>query len=124
MSRPSVATTVSIRITEKTAADPVRKRVSVPPSDSVVLDWWAAQTDPGISVRLLIHEEVQAHGSIDRVNRIGLHRPDPSPSPTLPPSGASSEIASALAQLHTLLGDNWAPVLEALANEARIEIRS
>jgi hypothetical protein len=83
--------------TRGTALDIVRKRVSVPASDQVVLDWFAAQVSPSASVRLLIHEEVAQHGTVDRMNRIGVQPPATTTSPT--------DGAEELARLRTELAD-------------------
>lgn len=69
-------TNINIRITDGADTESVRKRVSLPASDQVVLDWWDGQLNPSLSVRLLIHEEAKQHGSVDRVNRIGSGAPD------------------------------------------------
>ncbi|ROR76087.1 hypothetical protein SAMN06295974_3765 [Plantibacter flavus] len=39
-----------------------RKRISIPKADASVLDWWSSQTDPGLSIRLLIRSEIERNG--------------------------------------------------------------
>ncbi|MCI4659754.1 hypothetical protein [Cryobacterium zhongshanensis] len=65
-------TSISIRITE--SRGPVRRRVNIPQSDVKTQDWWDAQGDVSTSLRLLVLEEVAAHGIVDRVNRTGSRR--------------------------------------------------
>ena len=89
-----MSTTVSIHITEDAPVtvrksvpaswakpESVRKRVSIPPSDLLVLEWWDAQVDPSTSIRLLIHEEASTNGVVDRMNRIGASIPAETPEP-------------------------------------------
>jgi len=42
-----------------------RKRISIPKADKSVLEWWEAQKDPGLSVRLLIRTEIERSGNLD-----------------------------------------------------------
>jgi hypothetical protein len=42
-----------------------RKRISIPRADQSALDWWEAQHDVGLSVRLLIRAEIERSGYVD-----------------------------------------------------------
>lgn len=42
-----------------------RKRLSIPKVDESVLQWWNAQHDPGLSVRMLIRGEIERNGITD-----------------------------------------------------------
>lgn len=42
-----------------------RKRISIPKVDQSVLDWWDAQHDVGLSVRMLIRAEIERSGYAD-----------------------------------------------------------
>lgn len=42
-----------------------RKRTSIPKVDDSVLEWWEAQHDAGLSVRLLIRAEIERSGFLD-----------------------------------------------------------
>jgi len=42
-----------------------RKRISIPKADKSVLAWWASQRDPGLSVRLLVRDEIERSGNSD-----------------------------------------------------------
>lgn len=44
---------------------PVRKRVSIPATDVSTLEWFAAQEDPSVSVRLVIRDWITRHGAGD-----------------------------------------------------------
>lgn len=46
-----------------------RKRLSIPRADESVLEWWDAQTDPALSVRLLIRGEIERNGYTDTAYR-------------------------------------------------------
>lgn len=48
---------------------PVRKRVSYPEADSTTQQWWDAQADPSVSVRLLLRADVERNGYTDVMNR-------------------------------------------------------
>jgi len=43
----------------------VRKRLSIPKVDASVLQWWDAQHDPALSVRLLVRAEIERNGYAD-----------------------------------------------------------
>ncbi|WP_311245401.1 MULTISPECIES: hypothetical protein [unclassified Microbacterium] len=120
MSSQTTTTNISIRVTQRTSEESVRRRVSIPPSDSVVLDWWDTQVDPGLSVRLLIHEEVQAHGLVDRMNRIGASAaPQTAPAATAAAGTTIPDhVAAAIAQIRSL-NDHWGPLFDDLVREAR-----
>lgn len=42
-----------------------RKRLSIPKVDQSSLEWWAAQHDVGLSVRMLIRAEIERNGYAD-----------------------------------------------------------
>lgn len=46
-----------------------RKRISIPKADESSLAWWNTQKDPGLSVRLLIRNEIQRSGYTDTAFR-------------------------------------------------------
>jgi hypothetical protein len=46
-----------------------RKRISIPKADESVLSWWEKQKDPGLSVRLLIRNEIERSGYTDAAYR-------------------------------------------------------
>lgn len=46
-----------------------RKRVSIPRADESVLAWWEAQKDPGLSIRILIRDEIRRSGYTDAAYR-------------------------------------------------------
>jgi hypothetical protein len=46
-----------------------RKQVSIPREDTSVLQWWDAQRDPGMSLRLIIRAEIERSGYVDHANR-------------------------------------------------------
>lgn len=50
-------------------AQGIRPRISIPGADVSVLEWWAAQDDPSLSVRLLIRQEMKLNGVTDRAMR-------------------------------------------------------
>ena len=52
-----------------------RKRISIPKADVSSLEWWKAQKDPGLSVRLLIRNEIERSGYIDVAFRPVTQRP-------------------------------------------------
>lgn len=68
---PTKKTVIRATITESTIPDSIRKRVQFPASDQIVADWIDAQDNLSLSMRLMIHDEVNSHGIRDRVNRIG-----------------------------------------------------
>lgn len=115
-------TDVHVRITEKTLTNTVRKRVQFPTSDLVVAAWLEAQENLSVSIRLLIHDEVAAHGTHDRVNRIGSgaagaqSNAAPAPSPTSPVPGAS-DIAAFLARVEDLR-TTFSPLLSHLGDKS------
>ncbi|MCI4659737.1 hypothetical protein [Cryobacterium zhongshanensis] len=46
-----------------------RKRISIPKADDSVLAWWDVQKDSGLSVRLLIRNEIERNGYTDAAYR-------------------------------------------------------
>jgi hypothetical protein len=80
-----MATSINIRISDH--REPVRKRISIPQSDTGTQDWWDAQRDPATSIRLLILQEVSANGFVDRVNKFGT-RPSSAPVAAAPAPAA------------------------------------
>lgn len=42
-----------------------RKRISIPKADESVLKWWESQHDVGLSVRMLIRNEIERSGYVD-----------------------------------------------------------
>jgi hypothetical protein len=46
-----------------------RKRISIPKADESVLAWWDAQKDTGLSVRLLVRNEIERNGYADTAYR-------------------------------------------------------
>ncbi|MFF2053744.1 hypothetical protein ACFVU2_19225 [Leifsonia sp. NPDC058194] len=42
-----------------------RKRISIPKADESVLTWWEKQNDVGLSVRMLIRNEIERNGYVD-----------------------------------------------------------
>lgn len=52
-----------------------RKRVSIPKADESVLAWWEAQKDPGLSIRLLIRNEIERSGYSDTAFRPVMQLP-------------------------------------------------
>lgn len=42
-----------------------RVRFSVPVADTAVFEWLAAQSTPSVSIRMLIHEQVENQGFLD-----------------------------------------------------------
>lgn len=42
-----------------------RKRLSIPQADESVLTWWNLQNDVGLSVRMLIRNEIERNGYVD-----------------------------------------------------------
>lgn len=46
-----------------------RKRISIPKADDSVLAWWEVQKDSGLSVRLLIRNEIERNGYTDAAFR-------------------------------------------------------
>lgn len=46
-----------------------RKRISIPKADESVLAWWDSQKDPGLSVRLLVRNEIERNGYTDTAYR-------------------------------------------------------
>ena len=53
-------------VTKNTAEETSeRKRISIPKADESVLEWWTTQHDPGLSIRLLIRNEIERSGYSD-----------------------------------------------------------
>jgi hypothetical protein len=46
-----------------------RKRISIPKADASVLQWWDSQQDIGMSLRILIRNEIERSGYADLVYR-------------------------------------------------------
>lgn len=53
----------------KTTVASERKRLSIPRADESVLEWWEAQADPALSIRLLIRNEIERNGFTDTAFR-------------------------------------------------------
>jgi hypothetical protein len=53
----------------KTEDNSERKRISIPKADESSLAWWDEQKDPGLSVRLLIRNEIERNGFSDTAFR-------------------------------------------------------
>jgi hypothetical protein len=66
ISKESVITVATKSPTEDTSD---RKRISIPKADESVLAWWDAQKDPGLSVRLLVRNEIERSGYTDLAYR-------------------------------------------------------
>ena len=52
-----------------------RKRISIPPVDVSVREWWEKQHDPGLSVRMLIRAEIERNGFSDVAYRPVAQQP-------------------------------------------------
>lgn len=116
MSTRTVRATSTVEITEtgvaatrrrmKASKTPIivseRKRVSIPLTDTATLKWWSLQHDVATSLRLLILEEVAAHGYTDRLDRIAAAATSTAmpAAPTADPRDA--EIARLLVELEDL----------------------
>lgn len=48
---------------------PFRRTVSFPRNDVSTLEWWAAQEDPSLSIKMLIRAEIERYGYTDTANR-------------------------------------------------------
>lgn len=48
---------------------PYRKTFAFPKTDESTAQWWDAQADPSLSVKLLIRSEIERHGYTDTANR-------------------------------------------------------
>lgn len=110
----TTATFETVR-TESTTGDPdaiLRKRISIPVVDADTLAWWEAQQNVSFSLRVMILEEVGAHGYADRIARIARPAapsgpPAPAATPAPPASSATGdprdvEIARLNAELEDL----------------------
>lgn len=108
-------TEIHTTIVESIFPDTIRKRFSYPASDHIVSDWIEAQDNLSLSLRLMIHDEVKAHGLQDRVNRVGAPAANPAVSPS-PDMSEAEAIARLLAQdnIRDLIG----PLLTSLAAAA------
>lgn len=75
----------------------IRRRVSFPEADESTLGWWELQDDPGLSIRLLIRDEIERNGYTDYANRPVAQKPRPGrpPKTSVPASvpGTVSELA-------------------------------
>lgn len=75
----------------------IRRRVSFPEADESTLGWWELQDDPGLSIRLLIRDEIERNGYTDYANRPVAQKPRPGrpPKTSVPASvpGTASEQA-------------------------------
>ena len=62
---------MATKIATRTSADETseRKRISIPKADESVLAWWDEQKDSGLSVRLLIRNEIERSGYTDTAFR-------------------------------------------------------
>jgi len=88
--RTKTTATIETVRTESTTGDPdaiLRKRISIPVVDADTLAWWEAQQNVSFSLRVMILEEVGAHGYADRIARIA--RPT---APSGPPAPAATPV--------------------------------
>jgi hypothetical protein len=94
--RTKTTATIETVRTESTTGDPdaiLRKRISIPVVDADTLAWWEAQQNVSFSLRVMILEEVGAHGYADRIARIArpaasAAMPQPAAMP-VPPQAAT-----------------------------------
>lgn len=78
-------------VAKSTAEDaPARKRISIPPVDVSVIEWWEAQHDASLSVRMLIRAEIERSGYTDVAYRPVTQQPKRGR-----PPGSASEGESA-----------------------------
>lgn len=91
-----MTTTIHIQITEEVHV-PTRRHVQTPADDKIVQDWFEIQKNPSASVRMLIHDDVMAHGMGDRITRakFGSAVPTQPVSPPAPTPAASPAPAQA-----------------------------
>lgn len=66
--------------------EPLRRRISIPQVDTSTQQWWEAQDDPSVSIRLLIREEIEKNGYVDKLN----HPVEQQPRRGRPPAAASA----------------------------------
>ncbi len=66
--------------------EPLRRRVSIPHVDTSTQQWWDCQDDPSTSIRLLIREEIERNGYVDKMN----HPVQQQPRRGRPPGRANS----------------------------------
>lgn len=67
--------------------EPLRRRISIPQVDTSTQRWWEAQDDPSVSIRLLIREEIEKNGYVDKLN----HPVEQQPRRGRPPAGAERQ---------------------------------
>lgn len=109
---PTTTITASSTITIRQTPDvSVRKRVSIPATDTATLAWWDAQDDVATSLRLMILEEVAAYGYADRLARIVVPvQPAASQAATSSASTGSDPRDEEIARLRLQLADLHAKV--------------
>lgn len=120
----SMKTVITI---EAVQAPPSRRWITIPVSDRVTQGWWERQVDPSTSVRMLILDEAQTHGLVDRMGRIGMpaaSAPQPAApapvAPVTPPAQTAAPAATAAAGHPTLLTDPREVELELMREELRV----
>lgn len=64
--------------------EPLRRRISIPQVDTSTQRWWETQDDPSVSIRLLIREEIEKNGYVDKLN----HPVEQQPRRGRPPASA------------------------------------
>lgn len=71
-----------------TRPEPLRRRVSIPHVDTSTQQWWDCQDDPSTSIRLLIREEIERNGYVDKMN----HPVQQQPRRGRPPGRATNTV--------------------------------
>lgn len=77
---------------------PKRRRVSYPEVDATTEDWWNAQDDASVSIRLLIRADVERNGYTDVMNRPVVQLPRRGRPPASERTSEQDDEASAMGE--------------------------